>query len=180
MLIFLFVLKLFSLLSLWFALRSISIYSIFCISFCISFQSDFHKANTEILEKTTWPECWPRLGLVGVPGGSQTAIMIVFCRFGQWIVVGTGMLHPDSVKRGLAVPELEVPLAHISFWDHLSCRETPHPRLYFPRSPNPMTDYGWEVMVHSSLHNADNSENHSNSPTAFGVSWGHWSLLRKQ
>lgn len=85
-------------------------------------------------------------------------------------MVGTAMFHPDSVKGGLAVPELEVPLAHSSFRDHLSCRETPHQRLYFPRSLNPMTDYGEGVMVHSPLHNADNSENHSNSPTAFGVS----------
>lgn len=128
------------------------VYSIFCINSCISSQSDFPQSRYENpIEKSIWSECWPRLGHCGVLRDTQSAMMMVFCGFGEWMVGNTGMLHPDP-SQGRTCPSIKGAISRqLGFsatartvWAVESCLTSD---FTLPGSPHPMTDRGREIMV---------------------------------
>lgn len=119
----------------------------FCINAYISFQSDSPQSRYwNPRKKITWSEYWPRLGQVGVLSGIQSPW--------RWFSMGSESELWWALGRYTQIPSRGTycprngdainrwPPAHSSFWDCLSCRATPHPRLYLSLEPTP-NDWLW-------------------------------------
>lgn len=98
--------------------------------------------------RSMWSECWPRLGHCGVLRGTQAAMMMVFCGFGNsWGTLGCSTQIP--LKGGLVALALGV-LSIDSLWFSAPSGTAWAAESHITWRLHPVTDRGGERMVWSS------------------------------